>query len=243
MSSTCVKPWIDDSVAANGRRVKDNFADWFGQSQASLKMSGEPLVLYRGDKSPPDRFDAQDRREHGLFFAVESERAAFYGEVREYALKVDNPLDLRDPYGAWRKGGPAREIIESLYEEHFKGDTSPEGEPYDLSSVIFALEGGFLWRLDGTGGWNMRAWRELQHMTQAYGYDCLIVADDGEGAGAGIDWIVFDSSQVKCVSHHGGLFLQDGHSVTDIEAAKVLRQAHEARELACEASRTLALQP
>lgn len=236
-------PWHDSETAANGQLVKDNFASWFGQSLATSAGTDEPLLLYRGDKAPPDWFAANDRREHGLFFAQEQERAAYYGEVRAYALKVDKPLDLRNAYGAWRQGGPAREIIETLFEDHLKGNHSAEGEPYDLSSVIFALEGGYLWRLDGTGGWTMDAWRHLQRLTEAHGYDSLIVADDGEGAGAGVDWVVFDSSRVKCVSHHGGLFLQDGQSVTDIETARVLQRAQQARQAACEPGSALALQP
>lgn len=212
-------PWVDDEVTVNGRFVRDNFASWF--SAHGIKASdGQPLVVFRGDKAPPDEFGGNDRREHGLFFAEEYERAACYGTVRAYVLKAENILDFRDPYGHWFRGGVGKEIIEDIFAEHYEGDHNNEtGEPYDVSDVINGIEGGHLWMMDGTGGWHMHAWRQLQHLVEAHGFDGLVVPDGGEGRGLGIDWIVFGPDQVKCVSDHAGLFLSDSNSVTDHCAA------------------------
>lgn len=213
-------PWLDDSLAPNGQPVRENFDRWFA-SHGIKGPDGTPRVVYRGDKSPPDEFGRNDRREHGLFFAEEHERAACYGTVRVYVLKAENILDFRDPYQQWFKGGPGKEIIDDIFEEHYKGDYSNEtGELYDVSDVINGIEGGHLWMMDGTGGWHMHAWRQLQRLVEAHGFDGLVVPDGGEGRGLGIDWIVFNPEQVKCVSAHAGLFLEDSVSVTDFEAAK-----------------------
>lgn len=224
ISQTCSdklnKPWLDDSLAANGCLVHENFSDWF-KSGGIKNTEGEPIVVYRGDKNPPDSFGRSERREHGLFFAEEQERAQYYGEVRAYVLKAENILDLRETYGQWFKGGVVKDIVDELYQRHYEGEHSNEtGEPYDVGDVINAIEGGYLWKMDGTGGFSMRAWRDLQHIVQANGFDALVVADDGEGWGVGVDWVVFNPEQVKCVSHHSGLFLKDSNSVTDAPSAE-----------------------
>jgi len=183
-----------------------------------------------GDKSAFDDFNG--RRETGIFFACEEERAAFYGPVRSYCLQVKNPLDLRDPYAAWAAGGEAKEIIESIFADHHEGTHDDEsGEPVELYDVITAIEHGNLWRMDGTGGFRMHSWRALQGMAERSGFDALIVPDAGEGVGTGIDWVVFSSDQVKCVSEHSGLFLTGSGSVTDAAAARELQKAHDCLEV------------
>lgn len=221
-SASTKSPWLDDAVAANGSRVRDNFEGWF--SAHGIKApDGQPRVVFRGDKKPPDEFCGNDRREHGLFFAEEHERAACYGTVRAYVLKAENVLDFRDPYKHWFKGGPGKEIIDDIFAEHYEGYHSDEtGEPYDVSDVINGIEVGHLWMMDGTGGFHMHAWRQLQHLVEAHGFDGLVLPDGGEGRGLGIDWIVFGPDQVKCVSEHAGLFLPDSNSVTDHAAAAEL---------------------
>ena len=208
-------PWRNDAIASNGSAVRDNFAGWFNGS-ALTNDDGEPYVVYRGDKESVDVFHRDERREHGLFFAVEEERAKYYGQAQAYVLRAKNVLDLRDAYGQWSKGGPAAEIIESVFEDHLAGTHCEEsGDPLTLSDAITAIEEGFLWRLDGTGGWRMHAWRDLQRLVHANGFDALIVHDDGEGCGKGLDVIVFEADQVKLAYGNSGLFSNDSPSVSD----------------------------
>lgn len=206
-------PWQDESIAANGAPVAHNFSNWFGDSQAKDK-SGQPLILFRGDKNEVDNFNG--RREHGIFFACEKERASIYGSVRGYCLKVENPLDLRDPYKVWRNGGVGTDIIETIFNDYHKETHHPDSdEPMNISDVIFALESGDLWRLDGCGGFHMHSWRALQRLCSANGFDAMIVPDSGEGLGTGIDWVVFSGDNVKCVTDHSGLFIPNSGSLSD----------------------------
>lgn len=208
-------PWRSDAIAPNGRAVRDNFAAWFDGS-ALKEPCGAPMVVYRGDREAVDVFQRSERREFGLFFAAEEGRAACYGAPKAYVLRASNVLDLRNAYGLWFKGGVAADIIEALFESHYKGlHCEDSGEPYTVSDVITAIEEGYLWRLDGMGGWKMHAWRDLQRLVEDAGYDAMIVHDDGEGRGKGLDVVVFEAGQVKLVRGNSGLFLAEGNSVSD----------------------------
>ena len=210
-----IAPWLNDDVAPNGLPVRDNFAAWFDGS-ALLNGDGQPYVVYRGDREPVDTFEREDRREYGLFFAIEKERADYYGPSQAFVLRASKVLDLRNAYGHWFKGGPVAQIIETLFEDHLEGNHCQEsGEPLTLADAITAIEEGYLWRMDGTGGWTMNAWRDLQRIVHAEGYDALIVHDDGEGAGKGLDVIVFEPDQVKLAYGNAGVFSTDSLSVSD----------------------------
>ncbi len=218
-------PWLNDDVAPNGVPVRENFAAWFDGS-ALLNDDGEPYVVYRGDRAPVDEFHPDKRREFGLFFAVEKERADFYGTAPAYVLRASKVLDLRNAYGHWLKGGPVAQIIETVFEDHLEDSHCQEsGEPLTLADAITAIEEGYLWRMDGTGGWTMHAWRDLQRIVHAEGYDALIVYDDGEGVGKGVDVIVFDAAQVKLAYGNSGLFSGLSPSVSDAEEG-----GHQSRE-------------
>lgn len=215
-----VAPWLNEDVAPNGIPVRENFAAWFDGS-ALFNDEGEPYVVYRGDREPVDVFEREERREYGLFFAVEKERADYYGPAQAYVLRASKVLDLRNANNQWFKGGSAAQIIETIYEAHLEGNHCQEsGEPLTLGDAITAIEEGFLWRMDGSGGWTMNAWRDLQRIVHAEGYDALIVHDDGEGCGKGLDVIVFEPGQVKLAYGNAGLFSKDSLSVSDDAAGK-----------------------
>ena len=221
-------PWECADIAVNGQPIAENFQNWFDGSVVK-DASGAPLVVYRGDKSEVDSYHRNGRRETGLFFCLEPERAKFYGEPKRFALHSENVLDLRNAYSLWRKDAEVKEIIETIFSDYFEDNHSPEtGEPYELYDVISGIEEGYLWTMDGTGGFTMDAWRALQGMVQHSGYDGLIVCDDGEGVGKGVDVIVFGPEQVKSLDHNSGLFLKDSLSVSDKEQAQAMADALEA---------------
>lgn len=225
MSEAAKKPWENPALAPNGKPISENFATWFNDS-VLVGSDGQPVVVYRGDKDEVTSFERGLRREHGLFFAIEKERAEYYGPVHAYVLKATNPLDLRDTHGQWRKEGPVKEIVEQLFEDHYKGDHSEDtGEPYTVGDVIDGIENGYLWKMESSGGFQMRAWRALQALAEAYDFDAIIVPDDGEGAGVGIDYVVFQAEQVKCLDRNSGLFVADSRCSVDVEAAALFLQA------------------
>lgn len=45
-------PWLDDTLAPNGRPVRDNFATWFKESRV-VDAAGQPLLVYHGTNSAP----------------------------------------------------------------------------------------------------------------------------------------------------------------------------------------------
>jgi hypothetical protein len=102
------QPWLDDSLAANGRRVRDNFADWFGQSRI-LDAQGDPLVVYHGTHTNIEAFDpseaqttlsAQASSVPGFYFATQIQTANGHartsekggGNVIAVHLSIQNPL-------------------------------------------------------------------------------------------------------------------------------------------------------
>lgn len=227
--SSAVRPWEDSAVSANGHSVKENFNSWI-EGTAARNSDGSPVVVFRGDKEKFDDFEG--RRESGIFFALEPKRAEFYGEVRQYCLQARNPIDLTNPYETWRAGGVGAEIIETIFSDHHDGDHDAEsGEKLELYDIISAIEHGNLWQIDGAGGFNMYSWRALQNLCKANGFDAMIVPDAGEGCGAGVDWVVFDSKQVKCISEHAGLFIAQSNSLTDFNENLALDQSKAALDL------------
>lgn len=102
------QPWLDESIAPNGRPVKENFRDWFDGS-CILDAQGQPMVLYRGQRKSPrdDGFTTThgracvsftDDREVANVYAGQSATAFRYGPgstiVAAY-VAMKNPLDLR----------------------------------------------------------------------------------------------------------------------------------------------------
>ena len=231
MTSPETPPWENSQLAVNGREIRENFNSWFKDS-AIRHEDGSPMVVYRGDKNTVDSFDPNQRREPGQFFCLEPDRAAFYGAPHAYVLQASNVLDLRDVYGQWRRGGKVTEIVNSLYADHYEGDENPEsGEPYSVSDVITAIEEGFLWKMDGLGGWKMNAWRNLQEIVSSEGFDALMVYDDGEGIGKGLDVVVFGADQVKSLYGNSGLFLKGSLSVSDRQQALDIEKSLKASEV------------
>jgi len=94
-----LRPWTDESIAANGQPVRDNFSQWFHGSQVVDPM-GQPLVVHHGT---PASFDAFWPAEEGIFFAESTQNADFYagdkdGLVISAHLCITNPLRM-----TWRE--------------------------------------------------------------------------------------------------------------------------------------------
>lgn len=75
-----------DAVAANGRLVRENFADWFGSSRI-VRRNGAPRIVYHGSLAHFDRFDLSARGSNtgapsaheGFFFTDDRAVAESYG--------------------------------------------------------------------------------------------------------------------------------------------------------------------
>ena len=62
-----MKPWINESIVENGKRVKDNFKDWFGPSKV-VDATGQPMVMYHGTFSDFNSF--KNTRDVGFHFGT-----------------------------------------------------------------------------------------------------------------------------------------------------------------------------
>lgn len=97
-------PWLDERIAANGKAVRENFFDWFCDSQV-VDHKGRPLIVYHGTASDFDVFKP------GAYFTVCSEQAGHYasnqaeasGSKRSIAvyLNLQNPKIVDDDYIEW----------------------------------------------------------------------------------------------------------------------------------------------
>ena len=92
-------PWLDERPAPNGRRICDNFRDWFGQSK--VLAGGAPLMVFHGtasDLTPFDKEKLGNSAEHhtadfGFFFSSDARVAAIFN--REYSHLDESDLITR----------------------------------------------------------------------------------------------------------------------------------------------------
>jgi len=80
----------------------DNFRKWFGDSKV-VDGNGEPLVVYRGEKR--DLLSEEPGKavtKPVSYFTGNPEYARRYGKVNAYYLRMEHPLDVRNPEDARR---------------------------------------------------------------------------------------------------------------------------------------------
>jgi hypothetical protein len=108
------RPWLDDSVSANGRSIQENFAQWFGASKA-VSGDGAPLTLFHSTFSEFDAFEqTKDMGFHfGSPFAANKrieEAAKGRGKGHKkfdgvntvpVHLAIENPFHLESDPVAW----------------------------------------------------------------------------------------------------------------------------------------------
>lgn len=122
-----MKPWENYEIAANGRPIKDNFADWFEDSKV-VDAGGQPLVVYHGTDQDFDIFYGANYE--GWFTKDPKVASAYAREMRSGGsrsrpnviaalLSMQNPLrldfDMNEPATA------AEEIAKLLGLPHTLG--------------------------------------------------------------------------------------------------------------------------
>lgn len=99
-------PWLDDSVAPNGRPVRENFAAFFGDSKV-VGASGEPLMVFHGTAHPSweegrTAFGTTNGMGEGAYFSPSPKQAAVYADM-DNEVEGDPPflipvyLSIRNP--------------------------------------------------------------------------------------------------------------------------------------------------
>jgi hypothetical protein len=206
------KPWLDETLAANGRPVQENFGDWFGASKA-VDNDGQPLVLYHGTNSLSngDAIAALDPKYCGssmgnaykhsaVFFSESPDVASGYAHSR---LIVQHPESM-------------------LNNKNYGGNVFP---------VYLSLQSPLI--VDAQG----KKFREvmaaaIRRAGNAKKYDSLIVRNvidshrEGNEASRTLPstvHVVFDASQIKSAVGNSGLYLKGSASLTDQAEALALQ--------------------
>ena len=99
-------PWLDERMAPNGRSVRENFAEWFGDSKV-VDNEGAPLVVFHGTAHPSweegrTAFGRTNGMGEGAYFAPSARLAADYAAM-DSEVEGDPPflipvyLSIRNP--------------------------------------------------------------------------------------------------------------------------------------------------
>ncbi len=96
------QPWLDDSMAANGRPIQKNFFCWFGKSRV-VHANGTPLVVFHGTGTKIEAFDpsltglGNDQLGSGFYFTTEIKQAKGY-ETAKLPFNANNKKPGGDSY-------------------------------------------------------------------------------------------------------------------------------------------------
>jgi ribosomal protein S18 acetylase RimI-like enzyme len=99
------------------KAFKDWFGDWENDPENASKVvdeNGEPLVVYHGTKNSFHEFVS-----NRLIFSTPNEQVArFFGDYREYFMKLINPFIIKEGYNTWERLDE-HWLIEKLGKETF----------------------------------------------------------------------------------------------------------------------------
>lgn len=186
-----VSPWEDSTLATNNEQVKDNFNNWFGDSQI-LNNEGDPAIVFHGSSAKHDFDSFDDSRQGqtagvagGFFFTDTHDTAmdvyGWRGQVIQVYLRITNPLTLED------------------YFERTSKDESEETE-----------EG----RLNPTNYFDEHS-EEILNFAKANGYDGILFRDHTGDQYAAALYVVFDTKQIKSATANNGLYDVNSSSLSD----------------------------
>ena len=189
-----MKPWKNDTLAPNGRPIRDNFSEWFGGSRI-VDALGEPLRVFHGTDFDLEIESFLVSREgdfgSGAYFADERS-ANEYGEsgaVYPVFLRMERPYVTRGDYD---------------YGERFDLDIAS----LEMVRDIFGPRRGIT--LVRTHN-RLKFGREIEFALLARGHDGIIV----EWPGCKPWYIVWDAAQIKSAIGNSGLYCRSSVSIAD----------------------------
>ena len=123
MSRRKTTPWLNDSIAPNGRSVRDNFCAWFRDSKV-VTRSGRPLIVYHGTPATFTAFEMHNGvRLRGAYFTSDKFGAEDWGSRGgDEANVIAVYLSLQNP-ATDQTSGP---IWTSLYDSLGRQPTQVE---------------------------------------------------------------------------------------------------------------------
>lgn len=207
---TC-PPWLDESLAANGRPILENFQQWFGQSMV-VDAKGEPMRLFHGTASDFDVFAPSRSGEFGPGIYLTSSTSEANGYVGTNAARGDAGMNIVPVYARIEHPFTVRESPKEFW-DRFGGEA--EGKGLSDAQVVERA------RLAGHDGIIFD--RPVQKWVDGRG-----AVDTGERQK---HFVVFDAAQLKSSIGNSGLYLRDSDSLSDLQDECQLRRALQARAL------------
>jgi hypothetical protein len=197
-----IAPWNDDTEAANGHPVRENFAAWFGSSRVR-NASGQPMVVYHG--TYPWEHDGRSLGDVTAFDRMAS-------------VKIVRRKPSIDTVGTWFSTGAGEEGA-AKYGNAIYPVYLSIAAPYEttftrmLSRARLLHNGKDDGRMIGAGEVEaLRAW------LKATGRDGIrIVHDENSGSDKFRHhdaWIALEPEQIKSAIGNSGLYLH-GPSLCD----------------------------
>lgn len=209
-------PWQDQSLAANGQAVCENFRRWFDGSVV-CDEAGEPLRLFHGTSSSFDVFAPSRGGEFGPGIYLTSSPQEASGYVGTNATRGNAGENIVPVYARIERPFVVRESAQEFWRRFGREGAS------DADAVQQA-------RLCGHDGIIFD--RPVQKWVDGQG-----VVDTGERQK---HFVVFEASQLKSCIGNSGLYLRGSDSLSDLEHDQKLRKALHARTLAMSGQAQLA---
>lgn len=225
-------PWLDDTLAPNGRRVCSNFRRWFALS-AVVDAAGDPAVMFHGTWR---EFDGNEfKHEHDKLARIDASLGFHFGTRQAANKRIESPLRRleRYPHRACRDGiQPSIMPVYLRIERPLR--TRDVGAWQHPDMVMNALLDAGIeiampqrQRFVDASLRRTEAFKQLIGIVQAQGYDGIVYSNKTEHRGSD-SYIAFCASQVKSALGNCGLWARSHPSLTDHETLQAVLQARRA---------------
>jgi len=202
--------WLDDSLAPNGRPVRENFREWFGAS-AMIDSAGQPIILSHGTATDFDFFTPSKGGAHGP--GIYMEQLAIGAKSPYGDRAMDLVVRMAKPF-YWH---PSDESYDALVD----GDLLNAVLGEDLAEHVVARMGSG--DLDAYG-------TEVVDALRARGHDGIVIVppwSSGPLAGDNVV-IAWEPNQVKLARGNSGVFSESA-SISDRHSTPLLVPARRMR--------------
>jgi hypothetical protein len=206
-------PSRDQSLAPNGRQVRENFKAWMGRSRVRS-------VVYHATNNDFDAFDV-DRSDMGAHFGNLEQMQGL--ESRLSMRSMSNTASGMVVMPVWvRMVNPLR--LKDVGTVHADGIA----DQLEKKGILAKGEGKRILQ-ECNADWRQRKVHDpvLRQKIIDAGYDGIVYKNEHEGSGD--SFIAFDPKQIKSAIGNSGLFMKDQASLTDTEVARVLELVGKAR--------------
>lgn len=201
-----------DRRAPDGTLARDNFAKWFGKSQA-LGVGGEPLILFHGTDEP-----SIDR-----FFGCES--IGWFSEDPEFASKYADErrsgAECVSDDGSRPNVLPVFLRIENPLCLDFDMNDSAEVTEEIATAVGLAWKNNFSW---ASGAYEVINNSIFLTAVEKAGFDGVRIKERGS-----LTWAPMNCSQIKSATGNSGMFDPNSEYLIDLprDAAELSAEVHE----------------